>query len=238
MSVELDVFPDDEWGATVGARLVARLAANPAMRICLATGNTPVPAYRAFADLGGRLDRADVFLLDEFGLPPGHPARCDEMLARSLLDLDVAPPARVHGIDVDGDDAAAACRRYDQRLAAGGLDLAILGLGANGHLGLNEPGSTVDSPSRVVELSPTTIRNAAVYGAGVAPQWGVTTGMAPLLASREIWLLVTGAHKASILHRALTGPIEPDVPASYLRNHGNTHVLADQSAAARFEPEA
>ena len=233
--VRIEVWPEGEWGAAVGARLADRLAARPGLRLCLPTGNTPVPAYQAFADKGGRLDRTDVFLLDEFGLPGGHPARCDEMLQRSLLGLIDTAPASLHSIDVAADDVDAACRRYDVEIADGGLDLTLLGLGTNGHLGLNEPGSQPDSPSRVVDLHETTVANAAVYGAGATLQWGVTLGMAPLLASREIWLLVTGAAKAEILHRALAGPIGPEVPASYLQTHPNATVLADQAAMARFE---
>ena len=236
--VRIEVWPEDEWGTAVGARLADRLAAQPGLRICLPTGNTPVPAYQAFADKGGRLDTAEVFLLDEFGLPPGHPARCDEMLQRSLLGLVDTAPASLHSIDVAADDVAAACRRYDAEVADGGLDLTLLGLGTNGHLGLNEPGSEPDNPSRVVDLHETTVANAAVYGAGAPPQWGVTLGMAPLLASREIWLLVTGSAKAEILHRALAGPIGPQVPASYLQAHPNTAVLADQAAMARFAQES
>ena len=160
------------------------------------------------------------------------------MLERSLLGLIDTTPASMHSIDVAADDVAAACRRYDAEVAAVGLDLTVLGLGANGHLGLNEPGSEPDSPTRVIELHETTVANAAAYGRGAAPQWGVTLGMGPLLASREIWLLVTGAAKAEILHRALTGPIGPQVPASYLQTHPNAVVLADQAAVMRFELES
>jgi glucosamine-6-phosphate deaminase len=230
----IEVLPDGGWGAAVGARLAERVAAQPGIRLCLPTGNTPVPAYRAFAESGGRLDQTELFLLDEFGLPGGHPARCDEMLQRSLLELVATPPAALHSIDVAADDVAAACARHADVVADGGLDLTLLGLGANGHLGLNEPGSEPHSPTRIVELHEATVRNAAVYGEGAAPQWGVTLGLGSLLASREIWLLVTGAAKAEILYDALTGSIGPAVPASYLQNHPNAIVLADQAAAARF----
>ena len=236
--VRIEVWPEGEWGATVGARLANHLAAHPGLRLCLPTGNTPTPAYRAFAERGGRLDEAEVFLLDEFGLPPGHPARCDEMLQRSLLGLIDTAPASMHSIDVATDDVDAACQQYDSEVAAGGLDLTVLGLGANGHLGLNEPGSEPDSPTRVIELHETTVTSAAAYGSGATPQWGVTLGMGPLLTSREIWLLVTGAAKAEILHRALTGPIGPEVPASYLQTHSNAVVLADHAAAMRFETDS
>ncbi len=176
------------------------------------------------------LSRSELLLVDEFGLPAGHPARCDEMIGRHLLDLLPAPPAAVHTVDVDAADLAAECRRYE-RLAAG-LDLTLLGLGGNGHVGLNEPGSAEGSRTRVVELAPETAAHADTYGAGAAPAWGVTMGIATLLGSAEIWLLVTGAHKAAILRRVLDGPIGPDVPATFLRRHPNAVVLADDAAAA------
>jgi glucosamine-6-phosphate deaminase len=203
------------------------------LRLCLPTGKTPIPAYGAFAAARGRLDAATVFLLDEFVLPDGHPARCDVMLQTGLLDLLQAPPRTLHRLDVAG-DLAAECERYAALVADGGLDLTLLGLGGNGHIGLNEPGTSSDSPTRVVDLHPQTVQHAAQYGGVAAPQHGVTLGMAAILASQEIWLLVTGRHKAEILSRAVTGPMGSDVPATFLRNHPNVWVLTDEDAATRL----
>jgi glucosamine-6-phosphate deaminase len=180
----------------------------------------------------GQLDRAEVFLLDEFVLPAGHPARCDVMLSTALLNHLPAPPRALHKLEVDVADLGAECARYEALLSDQPFDLTLLGLGGNGHLGLNEPGATQDSLTRVVDLQPETIRQAADYGSGAAPQRGVTLGMRAILGSREIWLLVTGAHKAGILRQALEGPIEPAVPASYLQQHPNVILLADVPAAA------
>lgn len=228
--MDIEVNPADEWGSTVATRLAARTA-QPGLRLCLPTGNTPRPVYAALASHPAVLARTEVFLLDEFVLPPGHPARCDSMLQRDLLDLlDVAPRA-LHCLDVAAVDREAETARYDALVHEGGLDLTLLGLGMNGHLGLNEPGSTADAPTRFVPLSEATMRSAAAYGGDARPQWGATLGLATILASREIWLLVTGTHKAEILQRVLTGPIGPDVPATYLREHPNTVVLADAAAA-------
>jgi glucosamine-6-phosphate deaminase len=202
------------------------------VRLCLPTGRTPRPAYAAFAAGGGDLGDTDVFLLDEFVLPDRHPARCDEMLQRDLLDLLPGPPRALHALDPGAADLDAECARYAALVADGGLDLTLLGLGGNGHLGLNEPGSGATSPTRAVDLTPETTETAAGYGAGAAPSRGVTLGMADLLASHEVWLLVTGEHKADILRRSVTGPVGPEVPASYLRGHPNTLVLADAAAAS------
>ena len=193
-----------------------------------------MPAYAAFVENGGRLDETEVFILDEFVLPARHPARCDEMLARALLDHVDVPPLALHKLDVAAVSLEDECQRYESLVADGGLDLTLLGLGGNGHLGLNEPGTAADSETRVVELHHDTIAHAAGYGDGAAPEHGVTLGLGTILASREIWLLVTGAHKAGILQRAVTGPIGSDVPASYLQTHPNVTVMADEAAASRL----
>ncbi|MDJ0954654.1 MAG: 6-phosphogluconolactonase [Acidimicrobiia bacterium] len=228
--MKLETFGRNEWAPAVGARLVAFLPDGRHRRVCFATGSTPEPAYAAFAAGGGALDDTEVFLLDEFLLPRGDPGRCDEMLARSLLELCPSPPLALHTFDVSAEPLDDECRRYERELDAGGLDLAILGLGANGHIGMNEPGSAADTPTRVVDLHPTTQQNAARYGATSPPSRGITIGMRAVLAAAEIWLLVTGEHKAAILNQVLTGPIGPDVPASFLRDHPNAIVIADEPA--------
>jgi glucosamine-6-phosphate deaminase len=114
----------------------------------------------------------------------------------------------------------------------GGLTLAILGLGGNGHLGLNEPGSGRETITRVVQLTPDTGGHATSYGSDTPATWGVTLGIDTLLAAEELWLLVTGTHKAEILARAMTDDIGPDLPATFLRTHQNVTVLADEDAAA------
>ncbi len=118
-------------------------------------------------------------------------------------------------------------------MAAAGLDLVLLGLGMNGHVGLNEPGSEADSPTRVVEIADSS-RSAATerYGAATAPTRGITLGMDRLLTADEVWLLVRGERKAAILARTLEGPEGPDVPATFLRRHPRFTVFADRSAAA------
>lgn len=198
-------------------------------RLCLPTGDTVAPLYGVFPGNG----LPSLFLLDEFGgLPPGDPGRCETMIREGLLSrLHPAPGLAVP--DVDSPDPREAARRYDAAVAEGGLDLALLGLGENGHVGMNEPGSGADAPTRVVQLEKETSDHAVdAYGASRPPAWGITLGMAPLLDAAELWLLVTGPHKAGILREVLEGPVGPAVPASLLREHENVSVLADTSAAA------
>lgn len=177
---------------------------------------------------------ATIFLLDEFGLPPGGAGRCDEMIRRDLLDLLANPPAAVNTVDVQAADLDEECRRYEAAARDGGLDLAILGLGGNGHLGLNEPGSELTSTTRVVQLTPETSEHSESYSSEAPATWGVTMGIDTLLSSDEVWLLVTGPHKAEILSRMMNDDIGPDVPATFLRAHANVRVWADEPAAARL----
>jgi glucosamine-6-phosphate deaminase len=232
----LRILPGAAWADAVAADLAGRLRETPALRVCLPTGATPVPVYEALVGLATRDEasfaRATVILLDEWlGLPPGDPARCDTRLRAQLLDRLPVPPAAVHLIDVDSADLDVAVARH--AAVAADLDLAVLGLGMNGHVGFNEPGSFPDSPTRVVRLAASS-REAAMarYGAASVPTAGITVGMDAILAAREVWLLVTGAPKAAILRRALRDPEGPDCAASYLRRHPNLRVIVDQEAAA------
>jgi len=187
--------------------------------------------YQSFAETGGDLGRATVFVLDEFGLPAGSPGRCDQMIKQDLLGLLDTQPALVDKIDIEATDLDEELKRYEEALRDGGLDLTILGLGQNGHLGLNEPGSSLDSVTRVVQLAAETGAHSLIYGSDRPATWGVTPGIDTLLASSELWLLVTGAHKAEILVRTMTADIGPEVPATFLRTHENVTVFADEDAA-------
>ena len=232
----IDVLPPAEWAQAVATELTERLSGRPDLRICLPTGDTPAPLYAELvaAEAAGRVSFAatTIVLLDEWvGLPPGDPARCDVHLRAELLDRLRTPPAAYVPIDVDGPDQDAAAARHDAEAAR--LDLAIVGLGMNGHVGLNEPGSGADAPTRLVRVAAST-RDAAVarYGATLPPTAGITVGVARLLAADEAWLLVTGERKAEILRRVLEDPEGPDRPASWLRRHPRLTVFADEPAAS------
>jgi glucosamine-6-phosphate deaminase len=226
----LEVHPAAAWADAVAAALTDRLRAEPRLRLCLPTGETPAPLYAA---LSGSTDadlwsQATVVLLDEYlGLGPDDPAAGGPRLRRELIDH--VRPSAFHAVEPDAEPDAAA-RQLDA-VAADGLDLTLLGLGLNGHIGLNEPGSTADSPTRVVELEARSQAVAEGYGASHAPERGITLGLSRLLESREIWLLVTGERKAEVLRRALKEPEGPDCPASYLRRHSSSRVIADEPAA-------
>lgn len=228
-----------EWADHLTERLIALLAARPEARFCLATGTTPLPLYARVAEAvrKGRTSfrAADVFLLDEFGgVPRDAEGRCDVMLRRALLDHVDLPPERYHDLDTENPDVDAVCHAYDAAIERGSFDLTILGIGANGHVGMNEPGSAPDTPTRRVDLAPETMDGATRYfNDAHRPTWGITVGLKPLLASREIWLLATGAAKSSVVRRILTEPISTALPATLLRRHPNCWLFVDEPALSR-----
>ena len=205
--------------------------------MCLPTGDTPKPVYQrvaaAVADGAASFAKATVFLLDEFGgLEPDDPARCEASLRRDLLDHVDLPETHFHCIDPATDDSDGMVRRFGSAATASGIDLTILGLGSNGHIGLNEPGSAATSAARIVTLSDESHASVARYGSKATADWGLTLGLAEILSSRTIWLLATGAHKAEIVRTTLEGPIGDAVPASHLRTHPNATALLDGAAAS------
>ncbi|MGI9665736.1 MAG: 6-phosphogluconolactonase [Acidimicrobiia bacterium] len=231
--MQLEVVPQVNWAKACARRLRSVLVNEPAARLCLPTGATPRPFYDAYTKQPN-IDRASVVLLDEFVLPSGDEGRCDSMLRRDLLDKLPEPPAHLRTWDTD-QDLDDECDRMDTWLSDGELRLAIVGLGANGHVGTNEPGSPEDSRCRVVDLASSTSRGALSYGASVAPAQAVTLGIANLLEASEVWLIVTGAHKQAVLRTVVEDPISPAVPASLLRTHQNLLVIADDAAAGDFK---
>jgi glucosamine-6-phosphate deaminase len=225
----------EQWADSVAEMLVARVQVRPALRLCLPTGLTPVPIYErvAAAVSAGRVSfrRAEVFLLDEFGgVAPDDPGRCDQMLRRFLLAQVDLPEARFHRFSLEG-DIEGECSAYEQAIGAG-CDLSLLGLGGNGHIGMNEPGSPADSLTRRVDLAPeTTAATARYFSHDRLPTWGVTMGVATILRSEEVWLLAAGAGKADIVRRTLRDPVTTAVPASLLRTHPTTLLIVDDEAS-------
>ena len=216
---------------------VMRSKATPS--IVAATGRTPLGAYGRLARTarsGLDLSSARVFQLDEYaGVDADDERSLFAWTMRAFASPLGVPADRVVGFDACDPDTARACRNYDAAVvAAGGVDLAILGLGPNGHLGFNEPPSLPDSPTRVVRLTEASIASNAEYWPGrPVPERAFTAGMSVLLAARHIVLLVSGEEKRDILARTLRDPPTPAVPASFLQQHPSVRVIADADAAGR-----
>ncbi len=228
----------------IAALIAERSAAGRDTVLALPTGRTPRAVYDELARLHreGRLSfrRVTAFTLDEYWpLPATDPRSYRAFMARHLFTRVDVDPARAHGLD-GGLPAAAlpgACDAWERAIAAaGGLDLALLGIGRTGHLAFNEPGSPRDGRTRLVALHPITRADAAAdFGSPAeVPQQALTMGLATILGARRVRLLACGARKASIVRAALAGPVGTDVPASVLQEHGDVRAHLDAEAAGEL----
>jgi glucosamine-6-phosphate deaminase len=219
--------------------------ARPNAVVSLATGETPLGLYRVLIDWveSGRVDlsRLRFFMLDDYrGVPPDDQHSFYRWLREAIFDPAGVPPRHIQALPTMArdDEVEAACSAYEAQLqAVGGLDVQLLGIGANGHLGFNEPGSPATSHTRVVDLTPSTVESNARYwdtGAAGVPRQAITMGLATILSARQQLLLASGAAKADILARALEGPVTADLPASLLQEAPGALVLADRAAASRL----
>jgi glucosamine-6-phosphate deaminase len=227
------------WIETVSSLWRDRLRTHPQLKMCLPSGTTPVGIYEEMSRSARAglvsFTRASVFVLDEFGgLDPNDPGRTSNMLQRQLLDAIDLPASAFHVLDPEHPDIARHCRDYDAAIG-NGFDLVLLGIGLNGHLGMNEPGSPADGPTRRVELHETTIRSSARYFSHHnLPRSGLTVGLKAILGSKEVWVLANGAAKASIIRQTVEGEISPSNPASLLRRHPNCSLFLDAQASAQL----
>lgn len=230
---------DYEALAESAAAIIAMaVAAKPDAAILLATGNTPIGVYRCLAGMRsqGTFDasRLRVFQLDAYlGVTPEDPRSLYGWLDREFLRPLGVPDS--HVVRFSGDPARCETSITAYRAAldvAGGIDVAVLGLGPNGHVGFNEPPSDCDAHTRRISLTDASIQSNARYwgGRGRVPAEALTCGLDAIVNARHILLLVSGDHKREILGRTLRGPITPDVPASYLRNANRLTVIADREA--------
>jgi glucosamine-6-phosphate deaminase len=228
-----------EVAAYVADRVAAQLTVRPSSVLGLATGATMVPVHEELARRGAALEirfaRAVTFNLDEFvGVAGDDPVSFRAEMRRLLFDRAGFKPERTHLPDGMAADPDAEAARYEAAIAAaGGIDLCLVGIGANGHVAFCEPGTRFDSRTHVARLAPETIEsNRARLPPGRAvPERGITMGLATIMAAREIVLVATGAAKRAILARALEGPVDESCPASILQRHGRLVVAADRAAA-------
>ena len=225
----------DDFSALAAGRFLATLENMPRPLIALPTGNTPLGLYRELAahHTGRRdlWDRARFITLDEYlNLPPDDPRLFYNWLAREFFDpLGIPPENRIRMRSNAPEPDREAARIQSIIDDHGGIDMALLGLGENGHLALNEPGSAFDSKTRMVALTPETVQSNARYWGDPSrvPRTAITLGLYDITRARSVILLVTGAHKAGILKRVLHGPVTPDIPATCLRTIDTATVIAD-----------
>ena len=246
------VITSENWTLIVlgDARAASKSAADvvtntvlskPEAAIAFPTGATPLGMFDVLAARAARgeadFSRATIFCLDEYiGVTIEDPNSLTRWLRKALLNRIGINPDQLHSLPVTAENLVDSAAEYDRAVSArGGLDLAVLGLGPNGHVGYNEPGSSADSRTRIVALTPESRNQASAYWEGslAIPNQAMTMGVGTLLEAKQIVLLVTGQAKADILRRTLQEPMNAEVPASWLRIAGSRlTIIADEAAAS------
>lgn len=223
--------------------VAAAIRTRPDLRLGLATGSTPLGMYRELARMHReeKLDfsRVVTFNLDEYlDLAADHPQSSHGFMRSGFFDHVNVAPENIHIPDgAASGDLEQYCARYEASIQrAGGIDLQILGIGRNGHIGFNEPSSSLASRTRIKTLTPQTLEdNRRLFPEGQPmPEAAITMGIGTILEARKILLLASGASKAHALARAIEGPVTASVTASALQLHRHVTILADEQAAAEL----
>ena len=243
--MEVVLLPSADDAARLLADAVEALVRRrPDAVLGLATGSSPLLAYRELVrrhreGSGPSYVEVRAFLLDEYvGLPAGHPQSYRATIQRELTDhLDV-DPRNVHAPDAAAEDLDQAGRRYDAAIAeAGGVDLQVLGIGTDGHLAFNEPGSSLASRTRLKTLTSRTREDNARFfdRPDDVPRHVLTQGLGTILEARHLALVASGSSKAAAVAAAVEGPLTASCPASVLQLHPHATVLVDEEAGSRLQ---
>jgi len=238
----------DELGCLVACRIAelmrTRGRAGRRTVLGLATGSTPIGVYRELIRMhreeGLSFAQVVTFNLDEYyPMDPGSVHSYHRFMWENLFSLLDIAPDNVHMLrgDVRREQVGEECRRYEDAIrAAGGIDLQLLGIGRTGHIGFNEPGSGIESRTRLITLDLVTRKDAAAdfFGEDSVPREAVTMGVGTILEAREIVILATGEHKAHIVSRAVEGDVDHEVAATFLQRHAATTFYIDTAAGARL----
>ena len=239
------VIADEYTLAELAADAIERLLRTEASPILgLATGSSPLRIYDELTNRhkneGLSFAHAQAFMLDEYvGIADEHPQRY-----RNVIDTEIATrvdfaEGAVHGPEGSADDLAAASADYERKIAeAGGIDLQILGIGSDGHIAFNEPGSSLASRTRVKSLThQTRIDNARFFDGDVeqVPKLCLTQGLGTIMEARHLVLVATGGNKAEAVHQMVEGPISAMWPATVLQMHPHVTVMLDDAAASRLQ---
>ncbi|KIL36870.1 glucosamine-6-phosphate deaminase [Cohnella kolymensis] len=234
---------DDKLNEAAANIIIGQIQTTPRAVLGLATGGTPVGIYKEIVREFQRdmfsFRRVTTFNLDEYvGLPVDHSQSYHTYMRKHLFDHIDIPSSQCHIPDGHAPDLHEECRRYDALIEnAGQIDLQLLGLGHNGHIGFNEPAHALIRGTHVVDLAEATREANARYFDAIdeVPRQALTIGVGTILKAKKILLAVKGEDKAEIVERALKGPITTDCPASLLQTHPNLIVLLDSAAARRMK---
>lgn len=240
--MRIHIFDNDEQVAwALAERVAAAVRERPSLVLGLPTGRTPIRTYEALRQLhaAGRVSFAEVstFNLDEFvGLDSRHPASYRQYMQQHFFDGVDVRPERIHFLDGMAPDLEAECERYERDIAAaGGIGLQLLGIGANGHIGFNEPGEELAAFTHRATLHAGTRRDNAEHFGGDperVPREALSMGMGTILKAEALILIATGARKATCVERTAHGPLTTKLPASFLQTHRRVDLYLDAAAAA------
>jgi len=241
--VEVIVQQTADEASVIAAKIVARLVREkPNAVLGLATGSTPLGLYRELIRLhqedGLDFSRVTTFNLDEYiGVDGNHPCSYRRFMMENLFSGLNIPESQIHIPDGLASDIPAHCEAYEEAIQmAGGIDLQVLGIGSDGHLGFNEPTSSLASRTRIKTLTEETRQDNARFFARLedVPHHCITMGMGTILESRVCLMLAFGANKASAVAQAVEGPVSAMIPASALQLHPHVHVLLDEGATLKL----
>ena len=232
----------EEAGKLAADLFEAVIHEKPACVIGLATGSTPLPLYRELIarEQAGKLDfsRVRSANLDEYkGLAPDHPQSYRRFMQENLFDHISIKPENTIVPDGLAEDVDAMCLAYEKKIEDwGGLDLQLLGIGHDGHIGFNEPSDRFTLMTNEVKLTPMTREANKRFFNSIeeVPTSAFTMGIGTVMAARKIVMLITGEDKADILQKAFFGPVTPSVPASILQFHPDVTLICDEAACGRF----
>jgi len=238
----ITLFKDERALAkALALHIASRLAAKPDTVLGLPTGRTPIRLYHELGTLHAHrqadFSRAVTFNLDEFlGIGPDHPGSYRTFMDQHLFSRVNLSPDRINVLNGAAPDPERECERYEAAIAAaGGIDLQLLGIGTNGHIGFNEPARELAGRTHRVTLTLSTRRsNAGLFGGDPqrVPHEALSMGMATILHARHIILIATGKSKAKCIQKLVHGPITTKLPASFLQVHSNVELMLDEAAAA------
>jgi glucosamine-6-phosphate deaminase len=228
-------------GVLVAHHIATQVRARPNLTLGVATGSTPLPVYSALAReraAGLDLSRVEAFALDEYvGLPRSHPESYHSVIQREVTEPLGLDPSRVHVPDGDEATITTAGERYEAALRGrGGVDLQLLGIGTDGHVGFNEPGSSLASSTRIKTLTAQTrADNSRFFDTPEeVPTHCITQGIGTILRAGHLVLLAFGAGKADAIAGAVEGPVTASLPGSCLQLHPHVTVVVDEAAATGF----
>jgi galactosamine-6-phosphate isomerase len=238
--MEIKIYNNYETLATVTANaMITLIQQKPNAVICLASGHTPLLPCQAFVkkvkEQNIDISKVTFLGLDEWvGVPPDNEGSCHYFLYNTVFKPLNLKPNQVHVFNAMANDLAAECKKMDNIISTkGGIDLMIVGIGMNGHIGFNEPGVSFTNYSHVIELDETTIQVGQKYfPSAITLSKGITIGLQHLMDAKQVILIANGEKKAAIIKQTVEEKVSNQIPATIMQTHTNGIIMFDEAAAS------